>query len=373
MNDDVVGPARDRSFVQRYLHLDMPLLVLLALVAAGGLVVLYSAFNGDFEAWERQCWRLGVAFFVMLVLAQVPPSLLRRWTPLLYLAGVASLLAVMLFGTSAGGARRWIDLGVMMVQPSEFMKLALPMMVAWVLAREDVPPRVPVILVVVAVIGVPVGLIAVQPDLGTALLVAAAGVFALFLGGLSWRYIAGGAVLAGAAAPLLWFFGMRDYQRQRVLTFLDPERDPLGAGYHIIQSKIAIGSGGVYGKGWMAGTQSHLEFLPERHTDFIFAVLSEEFGFFGVCVLLVLYMAVVGRGLWIAGHAQDRYSRLLAGSISLTFFVYFFTNIGMVSGLLPVVGLPLPLVSFGGTSMVTLMAGFGILMSIQTHRRLWSS
>ncbi|WP_440996208.1 rod shape-determining protein RodA [Arhodomonas sp. SL1] len=369
---DVIGGG-ERGPVQRYLHLDVPLLVLLALLAGGGLVVLYSAFDGDGAQWQRQLWRLGAAFVVLLVLAQVPPGQLRRLSPSVYAAGVVSLLLVAAFGSTAGGAQRWLDLGVMMVQPSELLKLALPMMVAWLLAREGPPPRLRAVALVLAVILVPVGLIAAQPDLGTAVVVGAAGIFALFLGGLGWRYVLGGGLLVGGAAPILWLYGMHDYQRQRVLTFLDPERDPLGAGYHIIQSKIAIGSGGFYGKGWMAGTQSHLEFLPERHTDFVFAVLAEEFGFFGVCVLLALYLAVVGRGLWIAGQAQDNFSRLLAGSMTLTFFVYGFVNMGMVSGLLPVVGLPLPLVSFGGTSLVTLMAGFGILMSIHTHRRMWSS
>ncbi len=373
MAEYLPGSLRQLTPLQRYLHLDGPLLGLLALLAGYGLVVLYSAFGGDLDAWQRQLWRLGIAFAVLVALAQIPPSVLRRWTPVLYGFGIVSLVAVLLVGVSAGGAQRWLHLWVINVQPSELLKLALPMMVAHYLAGHGMPPRLPAVLVALALIAVPGGLIAMQPDLGTAVLVTAAGVFALFLAGLGWRYLLGGGLAAAAGMPLLWYFGMHDYQRERVLTFLDPERDPLGAGYHIIQSKIAIGSGGMYGKGWLAGTQSHLEFLPERHTDFVFAVLSEEFGFFGVCALLTLYLAVVARGLWIAAYAQDHYGRLLAGSISLTFFVYFFINMGMVSGILPVVGLPLPLISYGGTSMVTLMAAFGILMSIHTHRRLWSS
>ncbi|HKJ95502.1 MAG TPA: rod shape-determining protein RodA [Gammaproteobacteria bacterium] len=359
--------------LQRMLHLDGPLLTILVALSALGLTVLYSAFGQQFSEVEKQMIRLLIAFASMLVIAQVPPATLRRWTPWLYGIGLLALIAVLMIGVSGGGARRWIDVGPFNIQPSEIMKIALPMAVSAYLASQPLPPRLPHVLACIGLIAVPVGLIAVQPDLGTAILVAAAGFFALFIAGLKWRYLVGGAVAAVPGAVTLWFYGMHDYQRDRVLTFLNPERDPLGAGYHIIQSKIAIGSGGLFGKGWLNGTQSHLDFLPERHTDFVFAVLSEEFGFAGVCLLLALYFAVVARGIWIAGHAQDNYARLLAGSISLTFFVYFFVNIGMVSGLLPVVGLPLPLISYGGTSMVTLLAGFGILMSIHTHRRMWSS
>jgi len=245
-------------------------------------------------------------------------------------------------------------------------------MLAWLLADHDIPPRPRRVMLALVLIAAPVGMIAVQPDLGTAVLVAASGFFILFLAGLGWRWILGGVAGAGAAAPLLWFFVMHDYQRARVLTFLNPENDPLGAGYHIIQSKIAIGSGGLFGKGWLNGSQAHLEFIPERHTDFVLAVVAEEFGLMGVAQLLAVYLIIVGRGLYIAARAQDNFSRLLAGSISLTFFIYVLVNAGMVSGLLPVVGLPLPLVSYGGSSLVTIMAAFGILMAIHTHRRLWS-
>jgi rod shape determining protein RodA len=279
------------------------------------------------------------------------------------------LIAVLAFGEVGKGAQRWLDLGVIRFQPSEMVKLAVPLMIAWYLAEKRLPPSWQRLAFAVLLTVVPVLLIAKQPDLGTALLVGCAGIFVLFLAGISWRLIGGLIVALAGAAPVVWYL-MREYQRQRVLTFLDPEKDPLGAGYHIIQSKIAIGSGGIYGKGWLNGTQSQLDFLPERHTDFIFAVLSEEFGLVGVLVLLSLYLFVIARGLYIATRAQDTFARLLTGSLTLVFFVYLFVNTGMVSGLLPVVGVPLPLVSYGGTSLVTLMAGFGILMSIHTHRRL---
>ena len=279
------------------------------------------------------------------------------------------LIAVLVFSEVGKGAQRWLDLGVIRFQPSEMVKLAVPLMIAWYLAEKRLPPTWQRLGVAALMIIVPVLLIAKQPDLGTSLLVASAGIFVLFLAGISWRLIGALMVTGAATAPIAWYL-MRDYQRQRVLTFLDPEKDPLGAGYHIIQSKIAIGSGGLYGKGWLNGTQSQLDFLPERHTDFIFAVLSEEFGLIGVLLLLGVYLFIIARGLYIATRAQDTFTRLLAGSLTLVFFVYLFVNTGMVTGLLPVVGVPLPLVSYGGTSLVTLMAGFGILMSIHTHRRL---
>ncbi|KAB7623769.1 rod shape-determining protein RodA [Alkalilimnicola sp. S0819] len=375
IGNDTVGRGSvwRQSWLQRHLHLDGTLLTLLALLSVFGLVVLYSAFDQDWLEARKQLVRLGAGFGAMAFFAQIPPSTLRRWTPWVFLGGVALLVAVLVIGYTGKGAQRWLDLGFMRFQPSEAMKLALPMMIAWLLADGSLPPRLPRLLTALGLIGLPVGLIMLQPDLGTSLLVASSGFFVLYLGGLRWRMMLGAALLGGAAAPLMWFFAMHDYQRERVLTFLNPERDPLGAGYHIIQSKIAIGSGGLFGKGWLNGTQSHLQFLPERHTDFIYAVLAEEFGLVGVAQLLVLYLLVIGRGLYIAVNAQDTYSRLLAGSLSLTFFVYIFVNAGMVSGLLPVVGLPLPLISYGGTSMVTLMAAFGMLMSIHTHRKLWSS
>ena len=350
-------------------HIDLPLLVGLLLLCGFGLVVLYSASGENLDQLQRQALRILLAFTVMLVVAQLNPATLRRWSPWLYLAGLLMLIAVLLFGEVGKGAQRWLDLGIVRFQPSELVKLAVPMMIAWYLAEKRLPPSWQRLLAAALMIVIPVLLIAKQPDLGTALLVTSAGVFVLFLAGISWRLIGGLAVAAAGAAPVIWYL-MRDYQRQRVLTFLDPEKDPLGAGYHIIQSKIAIGSGGLYGKGWLNGTQSQLDFLPERHTDFIFAVLSEEFGLIGVLILLAMYLFVIGRGLYIATRAQDTFTRLLAGSMTLVFFVYLFVNTGMVAGLMPVVGVPLTLVSYVGTSLVTLMAGLGILMSIHTHRRL---
>jgi len=350
-------------------HLDLPLLSGLLLLCGFGLVVLYSASGENLAQVERQLIRFGLAFGVMLLVAQINPATLQRWSPWVYTVGVLMLVAVLAFGETGKGAQRWLSLGFVRFQPSELVKLAVPLMIAWFLADKALPPNWKRLLVAAVLTVLPVLLIAKQPDLGTSLLVASAGVFVLFLAGIGWRLILGFLGLAAAAAPVLWYL-MRDYQRQRVLTFLDPEKDPLGAGYHIIQSKIAIGSGGMYGKGWLNGTQSQLDFLPERHTDFIFAVLSEEFGLVGVIALLAIYLFIILRGLYIASRAQDTFGRLLAGSLTLVFFVYLFVNTGMVSGLLPVVGVPLPLVSYGGTSLVTLMAGFGILMSIHTHRKL---
>lgn len=351
------------------LRLDAPLLVGLLLICGFGLVVLWSAGGQDTGLLLRQVVRLGVAFGVLLAVAQVPPKLLRLWSPWLFLGGLLLLVAVLVAGDVGKGAQRWLDLGIVRFQPSEIMKLAVPMMAAWYLHDRPLPPRLVELVVVLALVVTPALLIARQPDLGTALLVGSAGLLVVLLGGLRLRLI----VLLGAAtaalAPVLWHF-MHDYQRRRVLTLFNPESDPLGAGYHIIQSKIAIGSGGLFGKGWGNGSQAQLEFLPERSTDFIFAVLGEEFGLLGLVFLIAAYLFLVGRGMYIALQAQDTYTRLLAGSISLTFFVYVFVNTGMVTGLLPVVGVPLPLVSYGGTSMVTLMAGFGILMAINGHRNL---
>ena len=349
-------------------QLDIPLLAALLLLMAMGLFVLYSASGGSMDVVYRQSVRLAVGLAALLVMSQVPPHILRIWTPWLYVLGVVLLLATWFVGTGRA-TNRWLDLGLIRFQPSEIMKLAVPMMMAWYLHPRRLPPDLLTVLMSLVILALPAVLIARQPDLGTALLVAVSGGFALFLSGLHWRVIFGMVGLALAAAPALWFV-MHDYQRQRVLTFLNPESDPLGSGYHIIQSKIAIGSGGVFGKGWLNGTQAQLEFLPERATDFIFAVMGEEFGLLGLCALLVCYMFIVLRGLYIATQAQDTFGRLLAGSISLNFFFYAFVNTAMVTGLIPVVGVPLPLVSAGGTSMVTLMAGFGILMSIQTHRKL---
>ncbi len=359
------------SSITQRLHVDMPLLVGLLLLSGLGLVVLYSAGGEDMQLVVRQGIRLMIAFGVMLALAQVAPRHLWRWTPWLYVAGVALLVAVLLVGDTGKGAQRWLRLGPVNFQPSELVKVTMPMMVAYYLADGALPPRIWRVLAAAALVLLPTCLVAWQPDLGTAVLVASSGAFAVFLAGLAWRHIVAAAALASACVPLLWY-AMHDYQRRRVLTFLDPEQDPLGAGYHIIQSKIAIGSGGLYGKGWLNGTQSQLDFIPERSTDFVFAVFSEEFGLLGVTALLAAYLFVVFRGLYIAYQAQDTYSRLVAGALVLTFFVYVFVNIGMVSGMLPVVGLPLPLMSYGGTSLVTVMAAFGILMSVHTHRRLLS-
>ena len=331
-----------------------------------GLLVLYSASGQEMPMVYRQATRIAVGLVMMLLLSQVPPHILRLWTPWLYGLGMILLLATWLFGVGRG-ASRWLDLGLFSFQPSEIMKLAIPMMVAWHLHPRSLPPDLSTVLASIAIVLVPVLLIARQPDLGTSLLVAASGGLTLFLAGLQWRIIMGVAGLASLAAPALWYV-MHEYQRNRVRIFLDPESDPLGSGWNIIQSKIAVGSGGVLGKGWLNGTQSHLEFIPERQTDFILAVLSEEFGLMGVLVLFASYVFIAGRGLFIASTARSTYARLLAGSLSLTFLIYVLVNGGMVSGTLPVVGVPLPLVSYGGTALVTLLAGFGILMSIYGHR-----
>ena len=352
-----------------HLHIDLPLLLGILALCIFGLGILYSASGGDLGQINRQLIRFGLAFFVMVIVAQINPHTLQRWAPWIYGLGILLLIGVLLFGDIGKGAQRWLNLGVFKFQPSEMVKLAVPLMIAWYLAKQPLPPKLKTIALTFILIAIPVGLIAKQPDLGTSLLVGSAGIFALFLAGISWRFIITLFGLAASAAPVVWM-NMHNYQKQRVLTFLDPEKDPLGSGYHIIQSKIAIGSGGLFGKGWFNGTQSQLDFLPERHTDFIFAVLSEEFGLVGVLLLLLLYLFVILRGLYIASQAQETFGRLLAGSLILVFFVYLFVNTGMVSGLLPVVGVPLPLVSYGGTSLVTLMAGFGILMSIHTHRKL---
>ncbi len=363
------NPTR-RQGVLANLHLDLPLLTGLLLLCLVGLIVLYSAGGEEIELVKRQLLRILLGFILLVAVAQLTPDLLRRWSPWLYLTALGLLIAVLLFGESGKGAQRWLAVAGIRFQPSELAKLAVPMMIAWFLASSRLPPRWDRLLIASILVIIPALLIARQPDLGTALLVISAGIFVLFLAGLSWRFLL---ALVVAAIPLgwaLWEWGMREYQRNRVLTFLNPERDPLGSGYHIIQSKIAIGSGGLYGKGWLNGTQSQLEFLPERTTDFIFAVIAEEFGLNGILLLLALYLFVIFRGLYIAAHAQHLYGRLLAGSLTLVFFVYLFVNTGMVSGILPVVGVPLPLISYGGTSMVTIMIGFGILMSIHTHRKL---
>ncbi len=362
------APLSDLARIMRRLNIESPLLGALLLTCGLGLVVLYSAVGEDMDLWLQQCVRLFIALVGMLIVAQLPPEMMRRWTPWGYIGGLILLILVLASGEVGQGAQRWLDLGIRF-QPSEIMKLAVPMMAAWFLHDRQLPPRFLDLVVIGALIVVPTTLIAVQPDLGTSLLIATAGILVIVLAGLSMRVMLLLSIASIPGAIVLWNF-MQDYQKQRILTLLNPDSDPLGAGYNIIQSKIAIGSGGLFGKGWTNGSQAQLEFLPERDTDFIFAVMGEELGLLGVLSLLGLYVFIIGRGLYIATQARDTFSRLKAGSISLTFFVYVFVNTAMVTGLVPVVGIPLPLVSFGGTSMVTLMAGFGILMSIHNHRKL---
>jgi rod shape determining protein RodA len=354
------------------LKIDGPLVVGLALISVYGLVILYSASGQSMSTVLRTVARLLIGAVAMLLLARVNPNFLRRSAPWLYAGGCVLLLVVVAIGHIGMGAQRWLDLGLFRFQPSELMKLSVPMMCAWYLHERPLPPGWVSLAALGALILLPVALVAVQPDLGTAALIAAAGVLVIILAGLRLRVILALLALAAAAAWFGWSF-MHDYQRKRVLTFLNPQTDPLGAGYHIIQSQIAIGSGGVFGKGWMNGSQAQLEFLPERSTDFIFAVVGEEFGLLGLLLLLLLYAFVAGRSIYLATQTQDTFARLLAGSLALTFFVYVFINAGMVTGLLPVVGVPLPLVSYGGSSVVTLLAGFGILMALYSRRKLIGS
>ena len=354
------------------LKIDGPLVIGLALIATFGLVVLYSASGQNVGTVIRTVVRIILGTIAMLVLARVNPNFLRRSAPWLFCIGMFLLLVVDAIGYIGKGAQRWLDLGIVKFQPSELMKLAVPMICAWYLHERPLPPTWTSLTVLAGIILLPVGLVAMQPDLGTAALIAIAGTLVVIMAGLRVRVMVIFLVLAALGAWFGWSF-MHDYQRKRVLTFLNPQTDPLGAGYHIIQSQIAIGSGGVFGKGWMNGSQAQLEFLPERSTDFIFAVIGEEFGLLGQALLLLLYLFVVARSLFLAMQTQDTFARLLAGSIALTFFVYVFINAGMVTGLLPVVGVPLPLVSYGGTSVVTLLAGFGILMALYSHRKLVSS
>ena len=360
--------ARRPGLAQRF-HVDIPLLLLLMAVTVYGLVVLYSASGQQFGAVWRQARFFLVAYVIMLVAAQVSVQQYQRWAPALYLMGVGLLLAVLVFGSGAKGAQRWLSLGGFRFQPSEIMKILVPLALASFLSARVLPPKFWHILVGLLILAVPAMMVIRQPDLGTALLIASSGLFVLFMAGISWGFIFGATVAAIFSAWPAWVYVLHDYQRQRILTLLNPERDKLGAGWNIIQSKTAIGSGGWSGKGWLNGTQSQLDFLPESHTDFIIAVLAEEFGLRGVLLLLALYTLILVRGLWIGVRGQNSFSRLAAASLTLTFFVYVFVNMGMVSGLLPIVGVPLPLVSAGGTSIVALMAGFGILMAVSTERR----
>ena len=347
---------------------DGPLTVILLLLVGVGLVTMYSAGNNFPGRMEDQARNIIVATVVLWAAALTPPQTLMRLAVPIYTVGLVLLITVMLFGIVKKGARRWIDIGVVM-QPSEIMKIAMPLMLAWYFQKREGLLGWQSFIVAAILLGLPVAIIAKQPDLGTALLVLAAGGYVIFLAGLSWKMSLGLIILAGASLPVVWA-KMHDYQRERVMMLIDPTADPLGKGFHIIQSTIAVGSGGVSGKGWLNGTQTHLEFVPERTTDFIFAVFSEEFGLIGNLVLLLLYLLLVGRGLMIAANAPNFFSRLLAGSITLIFFTYSFVNMGMVSGILPVVGVPLPFMSYGGTALVTLGLGAGILMSIQRHRKL---
>ncbi len=349
-------------------RLDPVLMLLLFILSGFGFLILFSASGSNMDLMVRQVIRLGIALLIMVIVANISLRVLKKISLAFYLTGLILLVAVMVYGEVGKGAQRWLDVGIRF-QPSELMKLAMPMMLASYLSDRVLPIGWKDLLVSAILILMPVFLIARQPDLGTALLVGSAGFFVLFLAGVRWKIFFILGLLASMMAPLLWKFALHDYQRGRILTLLDPESDPLGSGYHIIQSKIAIGSGGVYGKGWLNGTQSQLDFLPERATDFIFSVFGEEFGLFGSLLLVLLYVLIIYRGLFIAACSTENYGRLLAGALSLTFFVYLFVNTGMVTGLLPVVGVPLPLVSYGGTSMVTLMCGFGMIMAIRSAKR----
>jgi len=363
--------ARPKTPAER-LHLDLVLLLPVVMIMAMGLFVLFSASDSDWGTVNRQLRNFIIGFGVLLAVAQVRVDTLQRWAPILYFGALLLLLLVPFFGVGAKGAQRWLSLGFIRFQPSEIMKIAMPLAVAAWVVRGGLPPRPSATLAAIAIIVIPAAIIAFQPDLGTAILVAASGLFVVFMAGISGVQILSAALVALAAIWPAWLFLLRDYQKQRILTLFDPEADKLGAGWNIIQSKTAIGSGGWSGKGWLQGTQSHLDFLPESQTDFIIAVLAEEWGFRGVLCLLALYGAAVARGLWISFSAQTSYGRLLASAITLTFCVYIIVNMSMVAGILPVVGVPLPFVSFGGTSIVTLMLGFGILMAISTEKRIIS-
>ena len=351
------------------IHVDPILLLLITGVVLFGLVILSSAVDGNEALFDAQVRRIGVAYAALIIAAQLPPAMYLRWAPFLYLVGLGLLILVLFVGIEVKGSQRWIDIpGLFRFQPSELMKIAVPMAVAWYLQQRVLPPSIKHTFFSLLIIALPAFAIGVEPDLGTSILVAGAGVSVLLLAGLSWRWILGALTLVAAAAPLLWQFVLRDYQRQRILTLFDPQSDPLGAGWNIIQSTTAIGSGGIFGKGLYQGSQSYLDFLPEARTDFIVAVVGEELGFVGIAFLLTLYLLIIARGLYLASQAGSTFGRLVAGALVLTFFIYLFVNIAMVSGILPVVGVPLPLVSYGGTSAITLMAGFGIIMSMRTHK-----
>jgi rod shape determining protein RodA len=359
-----------RKSIWESLHIDFPLLIALLILLGFGLMVLYSATDGNLVQLRRQVAFIILSFFAMLVVAQVDVHNLRRWAPEMYVGTVSLLVAVIFIGSAGGGAQRWLDIPFLpRFQPSEIMKIVLPLSIAGYFSKRAIPPRFKHVFWSLVLVMLPAALIAIQPDLGTALLISASGIFVLLLAGIRWRLVFSFVAITILSSPALWIFYMSDYQKQRVKTLINPQSDPLGSGWNIIQSQTAIGSGGVNGKGWLNGVQSRLDFLPEGQTDFIVAVLAEEFGLVGMLFLLILYLVIIGRGLYIAAMAQDTFSRLLSGSIILTFFVYVFVNIGMVSGILPVVGVPLPMVSLGGTAILTLMVSFGILMSIHTHHK----
>jgi rod shape determining protein RodA len=362
-----------RAFELLSRRIDGPLMAALALTLALGVVVVYSANGGgSIDRVFVQGRNLALAFVALWVFAHIHPQLLMRLAVPVYVIGLALLIGVALFGDIRNGARRWLNLGFITLQPSEIMKIGVPLMLAWWFHRREEGLRLLDFAVAAIILALPVGLIVRQPDLGTALLIFASGFFVIFLAGLSWKVLASMLVAGGLSLPFLWSM-LHDYQRQRVLTLIDPMQDPLGTGYHIIQSTIAIGSGGILGKGWLNGTQAQLDFVPERSTDFILAVFGEEFGLVGNVFLILLYLLIIGRGLMIAANASTVFSRLVAGAITLTFFTYAFVNMGMVSGILPVVGVPLPMISYGGTALLSILAGFGILMSISTHKQLVSS
>ena len=363
------GFDRSQALFARF-HIDLALLLLLLTLMVSGLLILYSASGQEIGMIKRQAIHYGIGLIGLLVAAQIPPRVYQRLAPWGYGLGLLALIGVLVAGVGAKGAQRWLDLpGLPRFQPSELVKLALPLTVAWYLAKRPAPPPFWDLCKALAIIAIPTVLILKQPDLGTSILISASGLLVLFFAGMSWWLIFSMVTIVSACAPLMWFFVMRDYQKQRVLTFLNPESDPLGSGWNIIQSKTAIGSGGIEGKGYMQGTQSQLEFLPESHTDFIIAVLAEELGFIGVALLLALYFLIIMRCLYLSSKCGTLFGRLLSGSLAVTFFIYVFVNIGMVSGILPVVGVPLPLVSYGGTSVVSLLLAFGLVMSMATHRK----
>jgi rod shape determining protein RodA len=365
-NED--GYKRSQLLFARF-HIDLPLFVLLVLLCGSGLLILYSASGQGSAMVQKQAIHYLIGFIVLLVAAQIPPRVYQILAPWAYIVGVLALIGVLVLGVSGKGAQRWLAIpGLPRFQPSELMKLALPLLIAWYMATKGSPPKLFTLAKAMVLIAIPLVLILKQPDLGTSILIGTSGILVLFFAGMPWWIIFSMVSIVAACAPLMWFFVMHGYQKQRVLTFLNPESDPLGSGWNIIQSKTAIGSGGIEGKGWLQGTQSQLEFLPESHTDFIIAVLAEELGLIGVLLLLVVYFLIVMRGLYMASVCPSVFGRLLSGSLIVTFFIYVFVNIGMVSGLLPVVGVPLPLVSWGGTSVVSLLAGFGIMMSMHTHK-----